>query len=326
MEIYGKEGDLRVPVASYTDEGDGVARYVVDGDSVVVYAYRDRSSTGGSGEGDDGDGSTRLSDDYGRYGYYIKVYPVYNSEQAGTSYEELPEKCGWEKVLGGYKNPMDRDGMELNGWVSDYIDAIGENLDFRSGSMFDEIKAGRVDADTAIKYLLTRGNLGEALKGQTVVFYADWEPYYEIKYEGNGGKALVCKTGAYTLDPYYNSALLMGGKKVGSGSSIRCPESEQEERTTLTQRIMLNDPNSHYLEEYYESVIWNMYKDDYTLVGWSTNPNATEPEYDRYEIFALPDNPDERGITLYAIWSSQPSPKNGGGDRDSSESIGDSIK
>ena len=285
--LYGK-----MPVIDLVEEGDGVARYVIDSDSMMVFTRREGTLAGG-----DEDTGGRISPSY-RYGYYIKVYPVYNNARAGTSYEELPEVCGWTKVMGGYKDPIDRDGMELNGWVSGYIDTIGQNIDFSSGGLFDAVKAGKVDADEMIRYLLTAGNFGEALKGQTIVFDADWKPYYEIVYEGNGGKALVCKVDNDDLDPGF----VKESTRETKAETIRCPESEIEERTSLSQRIPYNDNENHYIGEYQENIVKGFYRQGYSLIGWSTSPNATVPEHGLYEQIVVPDESGERRLILYAIW------------------------
>ena len=65
------------------------------------------------------------------------------------------------------------------------------------------------------------------------------------------------------------------------------------------------------------------YRDGYDLIGWSTDPNAIEPQYTYDDEFVLPENPQGQSITLYAVWG-----LDDGGDKadyDYMESLLDSL-
>lgn len=113
------EYGLHVPAALYTDSPESMSglyksinnvgreEIVLDGSSLLVDFRMNNNNLSTS---------PRTGDD-NRYGYYIKVYPVYETEQADTSYSELPKVCRWANAHGHYMDPIFAQGESLMGWI-----------------------------------------------------------------------------------------------------------------------------------------------------------------------------------------------------------------
>lgn len=279
--------------AIFLEEGVGVERYLINSDSVRFYASAKDIVVGG-------DAPNLLSGGLYNYSYYAKVYPVYNNAQIGTTYADLPQVCGWTRVLGEYKDPIVPDGKELFGWGSDYIDIIGDNISINN------LQIEMDSVDETIKRYLGIDGLGEALKGRTIGFNANWRSYYDIRYDGNGTTAIKCARSDWDTSPK-NVEMLSGVSAKNGGFRLlsktgNCSEVDYIETNTLSQRIYLDDASPHYLGNYYENVVYDFEREDYSLLGWSTDPNAIEPQYTYDDEFILPDNPEGQSLTLYAVW------------------------
>lgn len=293
LNLYGGAIDLLLNLeATVEAEGNGVARYLIGGDTVGVEAR-----VGGDRGGTSDDGSYR-------YGYFVKIYPVYDNEQAGASYEELPEMCGWTRVLGDYKTPIEQEGTEFVGWLG-YIDAIESSIDLRNKRIIEGLKNGEVSIDDVLRFYLV--NDGEKLRGQTIVLDSNWEPIYKITFDGNGASAVICKSRQGTSVENFT----IGMRYLNLMDVINCPESDIENRTTLSQTLYLRSGNDYLLEDFDDYVLDFFGKTGYKLIGWSTDPNAATSEYERHAPFTIPENPDNHEITLYAVWERDTSPKGG---------------
>ena len=307
------------PDVFISEEGDRVERYLIDGDTAMI-----RMGTRGIVTDDDDINVTNgptlnggvqslrgLRGGTYNYSYYAKVYPVYNDERAGTTYQDLPQVCGWMRVMGDYKKPVEVDGKTLFGWSSDYIDVIDQSINLES-DLIEAVDAGIVNVDDLVIRFLERDGVGEALSGRTISYNSVWRPYYGVRYEGNGGVAKICK-GRIIHKSHESSRK--------TAEVINCPE--VVETTTLSQKLYLDSDEPYYLEDYDEDVLRHFYRDGYDLIGWSTDPNAIEPQYTYDDEFVLPENPQGQSITLYAVWG-----LDDGGDKadyDYMESLLDSL-
>ena len=90
----------------YDDNASGTVTRIVNGNTVTVFS--DSWNTPESGYD---------------YGYYFKVYPVYNTEQPNTTYEELPSSnCSIIPISGTYIEPTGGQGRWLNETSQEIID------------------------------------------------------------------------------------------------------------------------------------------------------------------------------------------------------------
>lgn len=286
------------PDVFITEEGDRVERYLIDGDTAMIYVGErgivtddDDINVANGPTLNGGVQSMRgLRSGTYNYSYYAKVYPVYNDERAGTTYQDLPQVCGWMRVMGDYKKPVEVDGKTLFGWSSGYIDVIDQSINLES-DLIEAVDAGIVSVDDLVIRFLERDGVGEALSGRTISYNSVWRPYYGVRYEGNGGVATICE--GHMMPKSYDSSR----KNL---AIIDCPG--MVETTTLSQKIYLDSDEPYYLGEYDEYVFRYFHKDGYELIGWSTDPNAIEPQYTYDDEFILPDNPEGQSLTLYAVW------------------------
>ncbi len=303
-------------------EGKKSVQYLIDGDTVVFFASRhgivvDSPSGGGTSAYSsddsmggmqnalndlDGDGDGDLLGEQStngvyNYGYSAKVYPVYNSSHVGATYKDLPQTCGWVNVRGEYKNPIDIDGKELIGWYSDYIEAINDYYYFNDAELLRKVKSGEINAE---EYILTILNRNESvdLRGQTIIMNADWKSIFKINYDLNGGTVLICKS----RNGGFEALNLSGnvGKRDVKEAPF-CIEEDIEERTSLSSTIYIDYDNDAYLNEYDQYLMGEIENGERNLLGWSTDPNGTTPEYSIWDRFYVPGD-GSKSITLYAVW------------------------
>ena len=137
-------GVVRV-IQDFENDASGTKTYVFDGDTVNFYIQ----SWGTPGTNNN-------------YGFYIKVYPVYNTEQSNTTPEELPSSdCFFTTLSGTY--------LETNPWRDAWYRIMPNGV----RGYYDN------ESDLFNNYLPFPSNTGS-----TIDLYA-YEPY-SIKYDGNG--------------------------------------------------------------------------------------------------------------------------------------------
>lgn len=105
------------------------------------------------------------------YGYYAKVYPVYNEETEGTTYEVLSETCNIVPQSGAYAETD-----PWNGYWYYYYEEYGY-----STTLDHEIEEGLYDYGSVTGFLKENK---DDLIGTTVVLKA-YHPYI-VNYDGNG--------------------------------------------------------------------------------------------------------------------------------------------
>ena len=99
------------------------------------------------------------------YGYYARIYPVYEEERENTTYESIGEYCGWQIIDGEYKLPI-----------------LG-NIDFavwhlNEGDQYFNNEANILAALT--------GGLGSSYSGQTIHMDAVYNNAITFTFNGNG--------------------------------------------------------------------------------------------------------------------------------------------
>ena len=99
------------------------------------------------------------------YGYYARIYPVYEEERENTTYESIGEYCGWQIIDGEYKLPV-LGGIEFNLW-----NIPGTTQSFGSLS---ELLA------------LLNSGLGDKYSGQTIDAVASYNSAITFTFNGNG--------------------------------------------------------------------------------------------------------------------------------------------
>lgn len=143
--IFGYDSDMSVDIIS-SENGNvsGKETFTIEGDKVLFFF--------------------NLQDDPVEnydYGFYAKLYPIYNNDQAGT---ELIENCYLKEKVGEYKEPVKYKG----GWK---IDSDGDGEPDMGPVTYNQlinlIKEHKVD-----------------IAGMTIDVYA-YNPY-TISYDGNG--------------------------------------------------------------------------------------------------------------------------------------------
>ncbi|MBR3236765.1 BspA family leucine-rich repeat surface protein [Candidatus Saccharibacteria bacterium] len=127
----------------------GTKTYIINDNTTTIYATGWNTPTSGYD-----------------YGYYFKIYPIYDEEQNNTTYSPY-EICGWQAVEGTYKSPITLESEStFNHWYSDYIESIDSNL------QYDDDESQIIDN--------LSDWLGQNLSGQTITFQADWNQIVNI--------------------------------------------------------------------------------------------------------------------------------------------------
>ena len=154
-EIYDMDNNL-----------SGTDTYIFDGDTVTININSwDTPATG-----------------YDK-GFYVKVYPVYDTEQANTTREKLPDgECSIRAIQGSY--------AETTTWNGKWIATINEEeVTFEKGCLNGGIKAVVAICPSSAEedlydYLIDNY---DSVKGTTLNVNA-YNPYY-LRYNGNGASS-----------------------------------------------------------------------------------------------------------------------------------------
>ena len=250
-------------------------------------------------------------------GFYFRIYPVYNTEQPNTTYEEFPgdEECSIEKVSGTYAETTTWNGRWYNdtGATFDSENSINDYIDY----YFDD------------------------LEGSTVELYSS--NYYTIKYDANGGSGTMADQimYQYSYEHLYENAFskpgvfLVGwntkadgtGESYGNGASIGTPIDGVSSGGTVTlfaqwgecstERVVCYDGNGSDVEGSMglQSVSRNDTKvmllasnysrEGYGFAGWNTKADGTGTFYGPNEEITdaeVMNSLKKKGKRLYAIW------------------------
>ena len=96
------------------------------------------------------------SDGSNDYGYYARVYPIYEEEYENTNYESY-EYCGWQAAEGQYKNIYTTEDEAFYAWYG-YIPSINDGFSF----------------DNEQEIISIINEHARDLSGQTIQLNADW--------------------------------------------------------------------------------------------------------------------------------------------------------
>ena len=164
--VEGEWGGDTPPEGNYNIIGSetnkqGQESFIYDGDTVSIQV----NTNGAPVSGYD-------------YGFYTRIYPVYNTQQPDTTSEQLPGDCSIMSVVGGY--------METNPWKGgwtitidgyDYEITSEEDLIDLLSSDYDTFKEANVSANARNPYTLVyngNGASGEFGMGTQTYFSRDW--------------------------------------------------------------------------------------------------------------------------------------------------------
>lgn len=233
--------------------------FVFDGDTITVYF-----------------GSWGTPDENYNYGMYVKVYPVYNTEQPGTTYEDFPSSdCFVTSISGNY--------TETTTWRGKWIAEIPHEYcywddDLQENVCETEINTTELSNENDLINQIW-GNYN-SMKGTTIILSA-YNPYY-LSYNGNGASNEI----GMDIQQHYYNAYDWG-------------ESGWENQTlSVGDRVTLLAPNYK--------------RAGYGFIGWSTDPNAAShissaTLYGPNETIivnqdVLDTASNDHIVTLYATW------------------------
>lgn len=207
-------------------------------------------------------------EDEHNYGYYTKIYPIYNDEREGTEYEMTGSLCRWQAIQGEYKEPILENGIERDSW---------------HGSLSE---LGSFDFKDEEELLAILNDAGVFFNGETLDTDAILNGDFTIHYDLNGGHAFICTVINYDPAPFgANDAKLVTGSTCPDGyeGSI----SEYTETVSAGETVSLFNISNYVFD-----------KNGYDIIGWARTPDATTIEYDVHEVFTA-----NNSITLYAVWA-----------------------
>ena len=142
------------------DDITGIKSYTFDGDTVTILINSNAAPTTGYDKG-----------------FYIKAYPVYNTEQANTTREKLPSgNCSIRIIQGSY--------AETTTWKGKWTATINEEeVAFEDGCIgfYESCNYATTAEEKVSRYIK---NYYDSVKGTTLSLDAH-NPYY-LRYNGNG--------------------------------------------------------------------------------------------------------------------------------------------
>lgn len=245
-------------IYSDTNNITGVETYIINGDTVTIYINSWDSPVSGYDKG-----------------AYVKVYPIYNTEQPGTTYEELPSgDCFITSISGAY--------TETNPWKGKWLAEIPYEDCYWDDDLQEDVCETKIstrefsDENDIIYHILNDYN---SMKGTTIVLSA-YNPYY-LSYDGNGASS-----------------------EIGMGIHQHYDSSGWSEGSWKDQPLFIGDEITLLAPNYKRT--------NYGFAGWSSDPNAAshinsatlygpnETIIINQDILNTADN--NHMITLYATW------------------------
>ena len=155
------------------DNTSGTKTYLIEGNTVTIFS--DSWDTPEPGYD---------------YGFYVKVYPVYNTEQPNTTYEELPsDNCSIVPISGTYTETTTWNGKWTATIEGSYYEFKAmQNCQYNWWCYEDNTPEGSVNAYIMDNFIL--------LRGTTLTLYA-YNPYTFDEAYANANKTKV--NGYYTI-------------------------------------------------------------------------------------------------------------------------------
>ena len=291
---WNEEDPMDIYYDIYSDENiSGHKTFIFDGDTITI----DSSSWGTPESGFD-------------YGFYVRVYPIYNTEHQGSTYGGY-EDCSLKAVSGTYKETTTWNGYWYTEW----------------GGVFTN--------EGEIKNWVQEG-LNYSEGGVTIYLYS--ANSYTIRFNANGGSGMMADQVVYPYEGSRlntNSFVLSGkyfdgwntkadgtgvsysdedeiwdpidGARVGENvmlyaqwaSYISYDDNGANSVTTMGDQIISG--NASYVQ------LWppNFQRSGYGLAGWNTKAYATGKIYGPSEVIddeLTLNSIKSDGLELYAIW------------------------
>ncbi len=202
------------------------------------------------------------------YGFYTKVYPIYDEEKEGTTYQNNGDMCSWYVRDGQYKELINAHNAEFDSWESD---------DFH------------VDDWNYIIEQLNTDPEADSLLGWTIDVNATWSHVMNFTFDANGGQARQC------IRTNNNS-----GECLEYETFTTYTERHPVDETVIdsTRARIFRGVYSREDGQYFT-------KDGYRLIGWSMDPNATTPDYSGYGSIhgiLIPQGEARLDLTFYAVY------------------------
>lgn len=271
----------------------GTRTYIFDGDTVTIQL----SSWG-------------IPESGYNYGFYVKVYPIYNTEQPNTTAEEY-EVCSFGVVSGTYKETTTWNGYWYTDWGDVFADESEVENWIREG--FSHQEGGvTIHLYSANSYTIRfDANGGSGMMADQVVY-----PYDGSRLNTNsfvlsgkyfdGWNTKADGTGVSYSDEYEIWDLI-DGARVGENvmlyaqwaSYISYDDNGANSVTSMGNQII--DNNASYIE------LWppNFQRSGYGFAGWNTKADGTGKIYGPSEVIddeLTLNSIKSDGLELYAIW------------------------